>query len=135
MPGMMDTILNLGLNDETVQALAKNSGDESFAFNSYRRLIQMFGDVVLEIEHSLFDKIIEAQREKRGVKIVDKAVVTQVIVDKVRETGAKVVAMSALITPTFESMRGVVELLEERSEVLHGHAVVPSRSGERPELA
>ena len=51
MPGMMDTILNLGLNDETVQGLSKNTNDERFALDCYRRFIQMFGDVVIGIEH------------------------------------------------------------------------------------
>ncbi|MGZ8797022.1 MAG: PEP/pyruvate-binding domain-containing protein, partial [Thermoanaerobaculia bacterium] len=55
MPGMMDTILNLGLNDETVQGLAKSSGDERFAFDSYRRFIQMYSDVVLEIDKENFE--------------------------------------------------------------------------------
>ena len=51
MPGMMDTVLNLGLNDETVEALAKKSGDKRFAYDSYRRFITMYSDVVLGIEH------------------------------------------------------------------------------------
>jgi pyruvate,orthophosphate dikinase len=55
MPGMMDTILNLGLNDETVQELARVSGDRRFAFDAYRRLLQMYGDVVLGIEHAHFE--------------------------------------------------------------------------------
>ncbi len=54
MPGMMDTILNLGLNDETVKGLAKSSGDERFALDSYRRFIQMYSGVVLEIDRELF---------------------------------------------------------------------------------
>jgi pyruvate,orthophosphate dikinase len=51
MPGMMDTVLNLGLNDETVQGLAATSGDARFAWDSYRRFIQMYSDVVLELDH------------------------------------------------------------------------------------
>jgi pyruvate,orthophosphate dikinase len=54
MPGMMDTVLNLGLNDETVKGLANASGDERFAYDSYRRFIQMYGDVVLGVEHYHF---------------------------------------------------------------------------------
>jgi pyruvate,orthophosphate dikinase len=64
MPGMMDTILNLGLNDETVQGLAQLTGDERFAYDCYRRFIQMFSDVVLEIEHSQFDEIVEKFKRK-----------------------------------------------------------------------
>src|SRR5437588_6198281 len=56
MPGMMDTILNLGLNDSSVQALAKKSNNERFAYDSYRRLIQMYGNVVLDIEKHAFDE-------------------------------------------------------------------------------
>ena len=58
MPGMMDTILNLGLNDETVLSLAKDSGDERFAYDCYRRLLQMFGNVVFDMDHQLFEKIV-----------------------------------------------------------------------------
>jgi pyruvate,orthophosphate dikinase len=68
MPGMMDTILNLGLNDETVEGLAKLTGNPRFAYDCYRRFIQMFGDVVLGIDHYRFERIIENVKEKRGVK-------------------------------------------------------------------
>jgi pyruvate,orthophosphate dikinase len=68
MPGMMDTILNLGLNAETVEGLAARSGDPRFAYDCYRRFIQMFGNVVLKLEHHDFDKIIGAQRRKAGVE-------------------------------------------------------------------
>ncbi len=67
MPGMMDTVLNLGLNDETVAGLARHSGDERFAYDSYRRFIQMFGDVVLGVEHHHFEEILELHKEDRGV--------------------------------------------------------------------
>ena len=59
MPGMMDTILNLGLNDETVEGLAKRSGDARFAYDSYRRFIQMYSDVVLGVDHGVFEDILE----------------------------------------------------------------------------
>jgi pyruvate, orthophosphate dikinase len=55
MPGMMDTVLNLGLNDQTVQALAREAGDERFAYDSYRRFVQMYGDVVLGVDHDAFE--------------------------------------------------------------------------------
>lgn len=69
MPGMMDTILNLGLNDRSVQALALKTGNERFAYDSYRRLIQMFGNVVLEIPKSAFEEALSAQKKKRGVTL------------------------------------------------------------------
>lgn len=69
MPGMMDTILNLGLNDETVKGFLKQTGNEKFAYDCYRRLIQMFGNVVLHIEHDKFEKILESHKEKRKIKL------------------------------------------------------------------
>jgi pyruvate,orthophosphate dikinase len=66
MPGMMDTVLNLGLNDETVRGLAQQSGDERFAWDSYRRFIQMYGDVVLGVEHDLFEAALAQLRRSRG---------------------------------------------------------------------
>jgi len=69
MPGMMDTILNLGLNDKAVEGLATSSGDRRFAFDSYRRFIQMYGDVVLEIGKQRFEELLEAMKKKRQVKI------------------------------------------------------------------
>ncbi|MEL1136220.1 pyruvate, phosphate dikinase [Desulfitobacterium sp. THU1] len=67
MPGMMDTILNLGLNDDTVEGLAASTQNQRFAYDSYRRFIQMFGDVVLEVEHHEFERILEDAKEKQGV--------------------------------------------------------------------
>ena len=67
MPGMMDTILNLGLNDETVEGLAKRAGDERFAYDSYRRFIQMYGDVVLGVDHSVFEDILDTHKNEKGV--------------------------------------------------------------------
>ena len=68
MPGMMDTILNLGLNDVAVEGLAKKTGNDRFAYDSYRRFIQMFGDVVLEIKKSNFDEVFEGQKKKANVE-------------------------------------------------------------------
>ncbi|HRR95761.1 MAG TPA: pyruvate, phosphate dikinase, partial [Candidatus Ratteibacteria bacterium] len=68
MPGMMDTILNLGLNDEVVKGLAKISGDERFAYDAYRRFIQMFGNVVMGIDKNKFEKYLEEKKEEKGVK-------------------------------------------------------------------
>jgi pyruvate,orthophosphate dikinase len=64
MPGMMDTVLNLGLNDETVEGLAVRSGDERFAYDSYRRFIQMYSDVVLDVDHHNFEEILEYFKEE-----------------------------------------------------------------------
>lgn len=71
MPGMMDTILNLGLNDETVEALARLTGNPRFAYDSYRRFIQMFSDVVMEIEKEKFSKLLDAKKAQNNV-VIDK---------------------------------------------------------------
>src|SRR4030081_3298664 len=68
MPGMMDTILNLGLNDQSVEALAKRTSNPRFAYDSYRRLIQMFGNVVLDVEKSVFDEIFDAKKKQKKTK-------------------------------------------------------------------
>ncbi len=68
MPGMMDTILNLGLNDQTVNGLAKKTNNERFAYDSYRRFIQMFSDVVMEIDKAKFEAILDAVKEENGAK-------------------------------------------------------------------
>jgi len=67
MPGMMDTVLNLGLNDQAVQGLIERSGNPRFAYDSYRRLLQMFGDVVLGIKKSAFEELIAAKKQEKGV--------------------------------------------------------------------
>jgi pyruvate,orthophosphate dikinase len=69
MPGMMDTILNLGLNDQSVEALARRSNNPRFAYDSYRRLIQMFGNVVLEIEKKEFDEVFDAKKKQKKAKL------------------------------------------------------------------
>ena len=66
MPGMMDTVLNLGLNDETVEGLARHSGDERFAYDSYRRFITMFGDVVLGVPHHVFEEELQLHKADKG---------------------------------------------------------------------
>src|ERR1700721_2712996 len=66
MPGMMDTVLNLGLNDVTVKALAEKSGDRRFALDSYRRFITMYSDVVLGIEHHHFEDILDDHKDRNG---------------------------------------------------------------------
>ena len=69
MPGMMDTVLNLGLNDTTAEGLARRAGDPRFAFDSYRRFIQMYGDVVLGVPHDSFEEILERHKDSRGLRL------------------------------------------------------------------
>ena len=69
MPGMMDTVLNLGLNDRTVEVLARKTGNPRFAYDSYRRFIQMFGNVVMEISKGDFEHIFDGRKKKRKVKM------------------------------------------------------------------
>ncbi|MCK9996233.1 MAG: pyruvate, phosphate dikinase, partial [Candidatus Krumholzibacteria bacterium] len=80
MPGMMDTVLNLGLNDDTVQGLAAHSGNERFAFDSYRRLVQMYGDVVMGADGHSFEHAIDDIKASRGVKLD-----TELSVDDLKE--------------------------------------------------
>src|SRR3712207_4374972 len=68
MPGMLDTVLNLGLNDESVEGLARRTGNERFAWDSYRRFVQMFGNVVMGIEGERFEDAIKRAKEQRDVK-------------------------------------------------------------------
>src|SRR5438552_5280102 len=69
MPGMMDTVLNLGLNDESVGGLARQTGNERFAYDSYRRFVQMFGKIVLDISGELFEEALHDLVESRGVSV------------------------------------------------------------------
>src|SRR5712691_5898989 len=69
MPGMMDTVLNLGLNQATVEGLAQRTGDARFAYDSYRRFMQMFGDVVLGVKHDEFETALAAAKRQRGVTL------------------------------------------------------------------
>ena len=68
MPGMMDTVLNLGLNDDTIQTLIKKTNNERFVYDAYRRFIHMFSDVVMGVDHSKFEKILEKVKETKGVE-------------------------------------------------------------------
>ena len=69
MPGMMDTILNLGLNEEVVETLAKKSGNPRWAWDCYRRFIQMYSDVVMEVGKKYFEQLIDKMKEEKGVKL------------------------------------------------------------------
>ena len=84
MPGMMDTVLNLGLNDEVIEGIIKKTGNPRFAYDIYRRFIDMFGDVVMGCEHEHFEKIIHAAKEKAGVELDNQLSAAQLkdVVDK-----------------------------------------------------
>ena len=69
MPGMMDTVLNLGLNDETVDGLAAGTGNKRFAYDSYRRFISMFGDVVMGVDPQVFEEELWKKRDEVGAKL------------------------------------------------------------------
>ena len=69
MPGMMDTILNLGLNDDAVKGLAKRTGDERFAYDSYRRFIQMFSEIVMGIPHKVFEELLDKKKKEKGANL------------------------------------------------------------------
>ncbi|MGE4343339.1 MAG: pyruvate, phosphate dikinase [Geoalkalibacter sp.] len=92
MPGMMDTVLNLGLNDETVKGVIKQSGDERFAYDSYRRFIQMYSNVVLGMSGEILEDLLEEMKEERGVELdtqlsaADLKALVQQFKDKVKET-------------------------------------------------
>ena len=95
MPGMLDTVLNLGLNDKTVNGLAKKSGDERFAYDSYRRFIQMYSDVVLNIEHHYFEDILEDYKAENNYLLdtdlngADWKSIVSLYKEKVREVNGK----------------------------------------------
>lgn len=84
MPGMMDTVLNLGLNDQTVQGLIKQSGDARFAYDAYRRFIQMFSDVVMGLPKHEFEHIISHKKEEKGV-VLDKDLSAEALLELVNE--------------------------------------------------
>jgi pyruvate,orthophosphate dikinase len=83
MPGMMDTVLNLGINERTLEALTRESGNPRFAWDSYRRFMQMFGDVVMNVPHEGFEEILSAVKEARGVQLD-----TELDVEALKETVA-----------------------------------------------
>ncbi|MFL2687547.1 MAG: pyruvate, phosphate dikinase [Alphaproteobacteria bacterium] len=89
MPGMMDTVLNLGLNDETVEGLIAKSNDPRFAYDSYRRFIQMYGDVVLGIDHYNFEEILELKKEEAGA-VLDTELTPDDLKDLIGDYKAKV---------------------------------------------
>ena len=105
MPGMMDTVLNLGMNDEAVEGIARKSGNDRFAWDSYRRFVQMFGDVVLDMKpHSKeeidpFEEIIEEMKEEKGIHL-DTEFTTEDLKELVKRFKAAVYEKTGRVFPT-----------------------------------
>ena len=93
MPGMMDTILNLGLNDETVKGLAEASGDPRFAYDAYRRLLQMYGDVVMGVDHARYEEVLgQLKKEQGDARMLDKDLSAEALEELVRRYQAMIEA-------------------------------------------
>jgi pyruvate,orthophosphate dikinase len=115
MPGMMDTILNLGLNDQTVEGLAKSSGNERFAYDSYRRFIAMYGDVVLDLkpqrkeDHDPFDAILSRVKKEKGVEI-DSDLDAETLKEIVAEFKAEIKAKKGVEFPNnaYDQLKGAI---------------------------
>ncbi len=120
MPGMMDTILNLGLNDEAVVGFAKKTNNERFAYDSYRRFIQMYSDVVMEVPKSYFEKIIDEIKDKKGIKYD-----TELTVEDLKELVERFKAIYK------EAMHGE-EFPQEPKEQLMGAVKAVFRSWDNP---
>ena len=120
MPGMMDTILNLGLNDVAVEGFAKKTGNPRFAYDSYRRFIQMYSDVVMEVPKSYFEKIIDEMKEEKGV-VYD----TELTAEDLKELANKFKAVYK------ETMNGE-EFPQEPKEQLMGAVKAVFRSWDNP---
>ncbi len=120
MPGMMDTILNLGLNDVAVEGFAKKTGNPRFAYDSYRRFIQMYSDVVMEVPKSFFEKIIDEMKEEKGVKFD-----TELTADDLKELANKFKAVYK------EAMNGA-EFPQDPVEQLMGAVKAVFRSWDNP---
>ena len=127
MPGMMDTILNLGLNDQSVEALAKRSHNPRFAYDSYRRLIQMFGNVVLDIEKEEFEKVFDAKKKQKKTKLdtdLDAKALQEVIAEykKVVKKHAKRDFPAGCARATGDgARRGIPFLAERAGQALSSH--------------
>ncbi len=120
MPGMMDTILNLGLNDVAVEGFAKKTGNPRFAYDSYRRFIQMYSDVVMEVPKSYFEKIIDEMKEAKGVHFD-----TELTADDLKELAAKFKAVYK------DAMNGE-EFPQNPTEQLMGAVKAVFRSWDNP---
>ncbi|HHT72662.1 MAG TPA: pyruvate, phosphate dikinase [Firmicutes bacterium] len=110
MPGMMDTVLNLGLNDVTVEGLAAKTGNPRFAWDSYRRFIQMYGDVVMGVEHDLFEEALQAVKDEQGVKL-DNELSAEALKDLVSRYKEIVSKAAGRLFPDdpFEQLRGSID--------------------------
>ncbi|MFY9526164.1 MAG: pyruvate, phosphate dikinase, partial [Limnochordia bacterium] len=110
MPGMMDTVLNLGLNDVTVEALAKKSNNPRFAWDSYRRFIQMYGDVVMGVDHDLFETALAKKREEQGVQL-DNELSVEALQELVAEYKEIIKSSAGELFPSepFEQLRGAID--------------------------
>ena len=120
MPGMMDTILNLGLNDVAVEGFAAKTGNPRFAYDSYRRFIQMYADVVMEVPKSFFEKIIDEMKEEKGVKFD-----TELTADDLKELADKYKAVYK------EAMKGA-DFPQDPVEQLMGAVKAVFRSWDNP---
>ena len=120
MPGMMDTILNLGLNDVAVEGFAKKTGNPRFAYDSYRRFIQMYSDVVMEVPKSFFEKIIDEMKEEKGVQYD-----TELTAEDLKELANKFKAVYK------EAMKGE-EFPQDPREQLMGAVKAVFRSWDNP---
>jgi len=120
MPGMMDTILNLGLNDEAVEGFAAKTGNPRFAYDSYRRFIQMYSDVVMEVNKSFFEKIIDELKEEKGIHYD-----TEMTVEDLKELVKKFKAVYS------EHMDGA-EFPQDPKEQLMGAVKAVFRSWDNP---
>ncbi len=120
MPGMMDTILNLGLNDVAVEGFARKTGNPRFAYDSYRRFIQMYADVVMEVPKSFFEKIIDEMKEEKGVKFD-----TELTADDLKELADKFKAVYK------DAMKGA-DFPQDPVEQLMGAVKAVFRSWDNP---
>lgn len=109
MPGMMDTILNLGLNDQTVKGLAVVSGDDRFAMDCYRRFIQMFSDVVLKVDHAYFERALERKKEEMGAR--DDTQLTAEALKELVEDYKKIVKSKSAVEFPQEPMEQLMEAI------------------------
>ncbi|WMJ83296.1 pyruvate, phosphate dikinase [Oscillospiraceae bacterium LTW-04] len=119
MPGMMDTILNLGLNDEVVEAFAKKTNNPRFAYDSYRRFIQMYSDVVMEVGKAYFEKLIDEMKEKKGVTQD-----TDLTADDLKE-------LAGLFKAEYKAKKGV-DFPSDPKEQLMGAIMAVFRSWDNP---
>ncbi len=120
MPGMMDTILNLGLNDEAVEGFANKTGNARFAYDSYRRFIQMYSDVVMEVPKSFFEKIIDEVKDAKGVKFD-----TELTVEDLKELVKK-------FKDVYKNAMNGEEFPQEPTEQLMGAIKAVFRSWDNP---